>query len=65
VLSAPIIFSLIFVLILALLVKGAPHRSVIAMFGALLTITCGLGLDIFNMDDVAVSISSDIDTICS
>lgn len=61
--SAPIIFSLIFVLILALLVKGAHHRSVIAMFGALLTIACGLGLGIFNMDDVAVSISSDIDTI--
>ena len=57
-LSAPIIFSLIFALILVHLVKGVYHRSVIAMLGALLTVACGLGLGIFDMDDVAVFISS-------
>ena len=62
-LSAPIIFSLIFALILVLLVKGVYHRSVIAMLGALLTVACGLGLGIFDMDDVAVFISSNSDTI--
>jgi len=43
-----IIFSLIFALILALLVKGSYHRSVVAMLGALLVIAFGLEYGVFS-----------------
>lgn len=55
------IFSLIFVLILILLVTGEYHRSVVALFGALLIIVFGLEYGLFGIQDLWSELTGFID----